>query len=221
MTFCHDLTLAQSRLLSKAFVLNVPGSVEVPFNPSVIFVLTVPYLRAQTASICGFSMCFKLSMQVGKFSPDNFTLCCLGFLWVFQQKWVQRDVESALPWADGSCAGSPATEEPAQPEEVTFPLLPRLPHDLKVILSQKYRKSDHCAHGQTQNLFGFAPDSIPTSAPLLLPVLAQYLLLTAWQPQGWACLIFYLAVILSHLNHCLAIPSWHFHHFFCCPFLPA
>lgn len=54
-------------------------------------------------------------------SPDNFTLCCLGFFWVFQQKWVQRDVDSALPRAYEYWAGSPAMEEPAQPEEVTVP----------------------------------------------------------------------------------------------------
>lgn len=45
------------------------------------------------------------ALQVGlenDLSPDNFTWCCLGFLWVFHQKWVQRDVNSALPRADGN-----------------------------------------------------------------------------------------------------------------------
>lgn len=46
MNFCHDLTLAQHHLLSKAFVLNVPGSVGVPFNPSVL-------------SVCPYSSIFK------------------------------------------------------------------------------------------------------------------------------------------------------------------
>lgn len=80
-----DLTLVQHHHLSKAFVLNVPGSVGVPFNPSVL-------------SICPYSSIFRsrnrlniwifLVLQVleNHFSPDNFSWCCLGFLWVFQQK---------------------------------------------------------------------------------------------------------------------------------------
>lgn len=80
-----DLTMAQHHLLSKAFVFSVPGSLGVPFNPSIL-------------SVCPYSSIFRsrnhLNMRVflvlqileNYFSPDNFSWRCLEFLWVFQQK---------------------------------------------------------------------------------------------------------------------------------------
>lgn len=147
-------------------------------------------------------------------SPVNFTIWLLGVSMGISMGADRCIFTTPLSWS------GPGREPGYRQASVDrgsdhVPLQAELPHLLEVILSQEHRQSEDNPYGQTLNHFASAPDSFLTPAPIhplkhSPPSLSsswQNMLLAIWQPQGWACLLFF-----SYLNHCLAFPSWYFHH---------
>lgn len=154
------------------------------------------------------------------FSPDNFTSWLLGVSLGFSAEMgAERGGFSTAPsrWGLGREPGygrastarggdcPPSTQAATSPEG-----------DL---ISGVQAKCRSC----TQNRFVSAPDSIPTSSPLHpfhplspSPSPGQIFIINNMTTTRLS-----LSVNLSHLNHCLAFPSWHFHRFFCHPLLPS